>query len=140
MIASRVDCRAVRVREEGLLSYVYHLFIIFVGADGIDYYFRGGPTGDNPNFGNIVCHYGVYHPPCFDYDLHALSKTVMVSPPAPTFQLLKHNCERINLLGISYDPTGPNSNTVAKTLMLRSWMPARCPDWIITPGWDDPIL
>ena len=45
----------------------------------------------------------------------------------------------IEFQGIAYKPTGPNSNTVAKTLLSALGIPPRKPG-VLAPGWDDPPL
>jgi hypothetical protein len=50
--------------------------------------------------------------------------------------------KRIDKKNIAYYRTGPNSNTVAKTLLKNCGVPDKWPEAVvgIVPGWGDPIL
>ena len=56
-----------------------------------------------------------------------------------SFEKMVRACRTINFMGIGYRPTGPNSNTVARTLLAVLGVPAKKPD-VLTPGWDLPPL
>lgn len=145
---ARIDVRAVPI-PGGLagVAGAFHLFIVWKKEDGSEVFLRGGPG--NPNLGPvdedllgfkaIHCLWGPYVPGTIDYAPHAQSATAAVGYGQESYEKMVRACRTINFMGIGYRPTGPNSNTVARTLLAVLGVPAKKPD-VLTPGWDLPPL
>lgn len=143
----QIDVRATHIG--GLLSAapVYHLFIVHIDNTGpkpYSRYFRGGPGGSCPGVtgqhGTIVTDVGPYIPGTVDWDPSAPSVTVLTGPAAcAKLSCLKSELGRIDSTCTPYKPTGPNSNTVASTMLSNCGIPRSKPVRI-TPGWDDPNI
>lgn len=135
---AQVDVRATKITALRGMP-VYHLFIVYQDAAGHPSFFRGGPSGAGgaAGYGNIKCTHGPYVPGTVDWAPGAPSETVATEAAASgkdaTFQA---TLGRIDGAGIAYDPTGPNSNSVVRTLLSDAALPARKPVWI-APGWDE---
>jgi hypothetical protein len=141
----RVDVRAARL----LGGVAYHLFIIY-REQGRDQYFRGGPSdggssgasssasNSSSNSGRrIVTKYGPYKPGTIDYDPNAYSVTVLKGAAAcGTDRCLAAQARRIDKLHRLYASLGPNSNSVARTLLAKCHVPVDKPH-INTPGFDE---
>jgi hypothetical protein len=145
---TRLDVRAVPI-PHGLadIAGAHHLFVVWTGEDGREMYLRGGPGNpklgpgqdDSWNYGAIKCLWGAYVPGTVDWDPAAKSITAAVGYAPGTWDRLVALCQTIQFQGIAYKPTGPNSNTVAKTLLAALGVPPRKPG-VLAPGWDDPPL
>jgi len=156
------DCR-IDVRSSSVaIGLAKHLFVIY--SDGSESYYRGGPSkgggssassgsssgssgsgsssgssgssGSGPGaFGYITTDHGAYVPGTVDYDTGAPSKTVMTGSGACG----KDSCfvsqlDRIENRRVTYEALGPNSNSVARTLLDKCGVPANKPGgW--APGW-----
>jgi hypothetical protein len=141
----RVDVRAARL----LGGVAYHLFIIY-REQGRDQYFRGGPSNggssgasrsssnSSSNSGRrIVTDYGPYKPGTVDYDPNAYSVTVLKGAAAcGKDRCLAAQARRIEKLHRLYASLGPNSNSVARTLLAKCHLPVDKPH-INTPGFDE---
>lgn len=133
---AQVDVRATKITGLGGLP-VHHLFIVYRDAAGHPSFFRGGPSGSGGagGYGNIACTSGPYVPGTVDWAPGAPSETVATGAAADgkdtTFRT---TLGRIDGAGIAYNPTGPNSNSVVRTLLSDASLPARKPVWI-APGW-----
>ena len=148
MAQTRLDVRAVPI-PQGVadLAGANHLFIVWVGADGKEMFLRGGPG--NPNLGPldqdsmgfkaIYCNWGPYVAGCIDWNPSAKSVTAAVGYSDASWQKMVNACQTINFMGIGYRPLGPNSNTVAMTLLATLGISPKKPD-VYTPGWDMPPL
>jgi hypothetical protein len=139
----RVDVRATSIAN--LPNYVvHHLFIIYVDQAGTETYFRGGPTEGNGS--PITMDGGRYDLVRFgdhtvDWDLTASSLTVMSGDAAcGKDACFTSEAQRIEGLAIAYSgATGPNSNTVARTLLHNCGVPEEAPG-PVTPGWGSSYL
>jgi Domain of unknown function (DUF4157) len=141
-----IDVRATHIG--GILSSlpIWHLFVIHKNAAGVESYYRGGPGGPPAAgaaagaYGTIVSTHGAY-----------LADTVDWSPGAPSVTVMsgaachgKGACfaaelNRIDGTRTPYVPTGPNSNTVARTILAGCGVPQSKPV-AIAPGWNSPTL
>jgi hypothetical protein len=142
--ACRIDVRATHIG--GILSGapIWHLFVIYADSSGVEHYFRGGPGGACPGvtdgYGTIKTTTGVYAPGTVDWDPSAPSVTVMSGSAAcGKDACLAAKLSRIDGTCTPYAPTGPNSNTTAKTILLNCGVPLAQPV-TIAPGWGDPAL
>jgi hypothetical protein len=141
----RVDVRAARL----IGGLAYHLFVIYRGQGRYEY-FRGGPgagaggssrassssSGSSSSGRRIVTEYGPYKPGTIDYDPEAYSVTVLLGRQACG----KNRCfaaeaRRIEKLRRVYKSSGPNSNSVARTLLARCHVPVDKPR-VNTPGFE----
>lgn len=141
----RIDVRATHIG--GILSGapIWHLFIVYADSTGTEFYYRGGPGGSCPgvdpgSYGTIITNNGPYVPGTVDWDPSAPSVTVMSGPAACG----KDTCfaselRRIDGTCTPYAPTGPNSNTVASTLLSNCSVPRNKPV-MIAPGWGHPNI
>lgn len=156
----RVDVRSSKVAG-GLAR---HLFVIY-SEQGREQYFRGGPSKDGgPSgsssssshssssssssssshssgrgggpYGPIATDYGDYKPGTVDYDRRAPSVTALTGAGACGKNLcFATQADRIERLNRSYSPLGPNSNSVARTILAKCNVPSKKPGgW--APGWD----
>jgi RHS repeat-associated protein len=153
VLQTHIDVRATHIGKRESLGHklpVWHLFIVYFDqATHLESFFRGGPGGgcteahcpaESPNYGYIVGTHGAYDPDSVDWDPFAPTETVLEGSDAQG----KDTCftselARIDAKHVIYNPTGPNSNTVASTLLHACGIPHRKPVWI-APGWGDPDL
>ena len=145
---TRIDVRAVPI-PQGVadLAGAHHLFVVWQGEDGKEMFLRGGPG--NPKLGPLVedsmgfkaihCLCGPYVPGSIDWNPAAKSVTVATGYRQESYQKMVTACQTITFMGIGYRATGPNSNTVARTLLAVLNIPPKKPD-VLTPGWDLPPL
>ncbi|MCS6303123.1 MAG: DUF4157 domain-containing protein [Nitrospira sp.] len=141
----KIDVRATHIG--GILSGapIWHLFIVYTDSTGTEFYYRGGPGGSCPgvdagSYGTIITNNGPYVSGTVDWDPSAPSVTVMRGPAACG----KDSCfaselRRIDGTCTPYAPTGPNSNTVASTLLSNCSVPRNKPV-MIAPGWGHPNI
>lgn len=141
----KIDVRATHIG--GILrgAPIWHLFIVYTDSTGTEFYYRGGPGGtcpgvDGGSYGIIITNDGPYVPGTVDWGPAAPSVTVMSGASACG----KDSCftselRRIDGTCTPYSPTGPNSNTVASTLLSNCGVPRRKPVWI-APGWGRPNI
>lgn len=134
----KIDVRAVKVSEP---IPIYHLFIIYTDENGLNHLFRAGPSGSFPHYGTIqVSAGGLYVPGGTDWDIDAPSVTVMKGSAASGKDVcFRNELSRIASASIPYHVGGPNSNTVAKTLLVNCGVPVAKPV-NLAPGWDRPPL
>lgn len=143
--ACKVDVRATHIG--GILGSlpIWHLFIVYTDSTGTEFYYRGGPggscTGVNAGtYGTIQGSHGRYVPGTVDWDPGAPSVTVLSGPTAcGKGSCFASELSRIDGTCTPYAPTGPNSNTVASTLLSNCSVPRSKPVFI-APGWGDPNL
>jgi hypothetical protein len=138
----KVDVRATHIG--GILSGmpIWHLFVVTTDAGGTERYYRGGPggPGGDPTFGTIITNDGPYVAGTIDWSPGAPSKTVLSGASAcGKDACLAADLRRIDGTATSYAPTGPNSNTVAATILANCSIPQGKPVWI-APGWSDPAI
>ena len=139
---AKVDVRATHIG--GILSSfpIWHLFIIYTDSSGTEYYYRGGPggPGGDPQYGSIKGNFGPYTAGPVDWDPGAPSITVLSGSTANgKYTCFESELVRIDGLGVAYRPLGPNSNTVAKTLLENCGISPQKPV-SVAPGWGDPKL
>lgn len=133
----RIDVRANRVPAAPV---AYHLFIVTVWNGRDEYYFRGGPSTNNPrNFGIIKVQWGRYVKGTPDWNPKAKSLTVMRGTVPGVNCRTRNPCfakwsKAINDRAIKYKATGPNSNSTVYTLLKNCDVPAKKPV-TVTPGW-----
>lgn len=134
-VTTQVDVRATRITGLGPLP-VHHLFVIYRNSRGVEYFFRGGPGGSGADgYGPIVTNRGRYLPGTVDWEPGAPSVTAMSGPAAVGKDTsFIAELDRIHGARIPYKPTGPNSNSVARTILHRSGVPEVKPVFI-APGW-----
>lgn len=138
----RVDVRATHIG--GILSGapIWHLLVVTTDATGTERYYRGGPggPGGGPTYGSIITNDGLYVPGTVDWSPGAPSRTVMSGATACGHDAcLTGELRRIDATGTAYAPTGPNSNTVASTILANCNIPRAKPVWI-APGWNSPAI
>ena len=140
----RVDVRATHIG--GFLSAfpIWHTFVVHADETGRESFFRGGPGGSCPGvagtYGTIKTDSGDYTPGTIDWDPDAPSETVATGAAAcGKKSCLAGEMPRIDATCTPYKPLGPNSNTVAKTILSNCGLPQRKPV-LIAPGWGDPNL
>jgi hypothetical protein len=139
---SRID---VRAKSAGKVSSA-HLFIIYTDKNGEESLFRGGPTGDPLAGlgwgGKIWVDREPYRPGGIDWDLNSVSITILKGPVVHGKDgCLSLESNRINGALNDYFLTGPNSNTVVKTLLQNCNLPViKPPGWSGFPGFGDPPL
>jgi hypothetical protein len=137
----KIEVRAKKIPQLRGLP-VYHLFIIHTDQDGKQYIYRGGPTRDNPPWGAIQTCYGPYEASgrCDDWVSNAPSVTVLEGEDVNKLVLncLQLEIERIQAKKVPYHLFGPNSNSVAYTLLDNCDIPAEKPV-NIAPGWGERI-
>lgn len=144
---TRIDVRAVPVRGAAEIAGAYHLFVVWKRADGKEIFLRGGPGNpklgplheDSMGFKAIHCLWGPYVPGSIDYNPLAKSVTAAIGYQEASYEKMVAACRTITFMGIGYRPTGPNSNTVARTLLSVLGVPPKKPD-VLAPGWDFPPL
>lgn len=136
----RVDVRATKISALGGLP-VYHLFVILHNkTSGTETYYRGGPSSGGPSYGNITTMNGSYLPGTIDWEPSAPSLTVQDPVDcATTDTCFVRELRRIDGTATPYAPTGPNSNTVARTILNKCGITEGKPVYI-APGWGDPVL
>lgn len=136
-----VDVRATHIG--GALSKlpVWHLFVVTTNAAGQQRFYRGGPGGaGQPPYGTIKTTFGPYVPGTVDWNPSAPSANVLSGPAAADKDSsLAAEMRRIDGSAVNYQPLGPNSNTVASTMLHKTGIAASKPVWL-APGWDQPDL
>ncbi len=136
----RVDVRATKISGLGGLP-VYHLFVILHNkTSGAETYYRGGPGSRGASYGNIITKNGSYVAGTIDWEPSAPSVTVQDPVDcATTDACFVRELRRIDGTATPYAPTGPNSNTVARTILNKCSINEDKPVWV-APGWGDPVL
>lgn len=141
----KVDVRATHIGGALGKLPIWHLFLVYTDTTGTEYFYRGGPGGSCPGvalggYGTIQSTAGLYDSTSIDWSPGAPSITTLAGPAACG----KNSCFAAELTRIDgtctpYSPTGPNSNTVAETLLSKCGVPVQKPVWI-APGFSDPTL
>lgn len=124
-----------------------HLFIVYTTSHGNPYFYRGGQGNSCRSFGfkGISTAHGRYDSESVDWYPDARSSTVARGNQIPdnVHECFTQTLGRIRNECVTYNPWGPNSNTVVKTLLSRCGLPTnRNPvPSDQTPGYDmDPII
>jgi RHS repeat-associated protein len=169
-LGSTVGTCSVEVRAYNTSARLNHTFIVFTGTDGRQFGYSGQPTnvagasglseqisGNIDAFGPLTVYTGEYNPDFVDYPFYetaqgprAVIRVVSnfpISEPSNCSRLkscLDAEAGRINNLPLDilryYPVTGPNSNTVTRTILsscgLDEFVPSGQGD-ILTgaPGW-----
>jgi hypothetical protein len=118
---------------------IYHTFILYTAADGTKTGFRGGPNPAPgvPGYGDILVESAPYQPGFIDYTPGAPAATDLLGPGAcGTDASFQATVAQINAAHIKYVPTGPNSNSVAFTMLANAKLPEDKPVFI-APGWGE---
>ncbi|MEV6636693.1 peptidoglycan-binding domain-containing protein [Actinoplanes sp. NPDC051470] len=125
----------------GIPGGVKHLFIVHTSDADNKTAYRAGPgvcpDGPRPDGApSIMEDHGPYNDRFIDWDPNAPSVTAVRGQAANDKDacLLGH-LRDIDAACIAYSPLGPNSNTVARTLLERCGIPQAKPD-VVAPGWD----
>jgi len=142
-----IDVRATHIGGSGIVGAllsrmpIWHLFIVTTNEAGQQRFYRGGPGGPGKGpYGTIKSTHGPYVPGTVDWNPSAPSKTVSKGNDAKNKDsVLTSELQRIDGLGVNYEPLGPNSNTVASTLLRKCDIPRLKPVWL-APGWNKPDL
>jgi hypothetical protein len=136
----QVDVRATKITALGGLP-VYHLFVILRNkTTGDESYYRGGPSAGGPGYGNISTMHGRYLPGTVDWEPSAPSVTAQASIDCTTTDTcFVSELTRIDGTATPYAPLGPNSNTVARTILHNCSVPEVKPVWV-APGWGNAYL
>lgn len=112
----------------------YHLFIIHYDEHNLGTVIAGQPD-DNPWSGCVPFGEIMVEDKRQSHPLPAGSLWVMGGPEAcGKLALLKAEAARIRDMAVCYNPLGPNSNSVAYTLLVRSGVPADKPP-VNVQGW-----
>ena len=142
-----IDVRATHIGGSGIVGAllsrmpIWHLFIVTTNEAGQQRFYRGGPGGPGKGpYGTIKSTHGPYVPGTVDWNPSAPSKSVSKGNDAKNKDSVRTSeLQRIDGLGVNYEPLGPNSNTVASTLLRKCDIPRLKPVWL-APGWDKPDL
>jgi flagellar biosynthesis GTPase FlhF len=133
----RIDVRSTYIGGKILGQRVRaHLFIVYTGSDGKQWYFRGGP--DQYYF--TVAHMGPYVPGTVDWDPSAPSKTVLKGEAAGSkVDALAEATSVIDGMKVPYKAggmfeSGENCNATAWTILTRAGVPTGKPSGR-HPGW-----
>ena len=128
-----------------------HTFIHFTAATGQEFEFRGGPEYQ-PNLAHppsrcsncVGTTYGAVTASWAPFDSeHATdygvpgTRSVLVSEDCDKFTCLENEYYRINRTCTPYKSLGPNSNTVASTMLHKCNIPHRKPLSLWTFGWNN---
>jgi hypothetical protein len=137
-----IDVLATHIKGKDLP--VYHLFLVYNYSATDRSFFRGGPGGACPNVatgehGTILMTAGEYDSTSIDWSPGAPSVTVTDTAGDRERLCLSKEAERIQQTCTPYEALGPNSNTVAKTLLSKCGLPLKKPV-ALAPGWGDPDL
>ena len=137
----RVDVRATHINGSLDSMPVWHLFVICAQESGDESVYRGGPESHSQNgFGAIVGTTMRYKEGSVDWDPSAPSTMVLSGPQAcAAGNCFASELGRIAERRVPYDPLGPNSNTVASTLLNQCGIPREKPVTVAI-GWGDPDL
>jgi len=91
-------------------------------------------------YGTIRSTSGAYAPGFVEHDTSPPSTTVATGPAAAGKDSgLASELARLGATGTPYAPTGPNSNTVTKTLLDKNHLPVDKPV-MMAPGFGDPDI
>jgi hypothetical protein len=140
-LSAKIDVRATHIGALGRLP-IYHLFIVYQDQEDKEWYFRGGPGNDctGGDYGGIETAHGPYTSGTVDWDPSAPSETVISGQDACGKDIcFRTELGRIQATCTTYESTGPNSNTVARTLLAKCDVPQSKPVWI-APGWENDLL
>lgn len=104
---------------------IWHLFIVYTDAAGVEFFFRGGPQRDSiSNFGSITVREGPYVLGTIDWNPHVRTRRVAMGLDICGKDAdLRAELGRIAALRKPYKVEGPNSNTVARTLLSKCGLP-----------------
>jgi hypothetical protein len=122
---------------------IWHLFLVYTDAGGVQTGYRGGPGGPGApagsTYGTIRSTVGTYDSSFIDYP--SLNTVTVATGPAASGKdsTFASELSRIDGTATPYNPTGPNSNTVASTLLHKAGLPHNKPVFI-APGFNDPDL
>jgi Domain of unknown function DUF11 len=117
---------------------IYHTFILYTAADGTQTGFRGGPAHGGPDYGDILVESAPYNSNFIDYTPGAPAATDLLGPGAcGTDASFQATVTQINAAHIKYEPLGPNSNSVAFTMLANAKLPEDKPAFTIAPGWGE---
>jgi len=120
---------------------IYHTFILYTAADGTQTGFRGGPTPPGPGvsgYGDILVEGAPYQPGFIDYTPGAPAATDLLGPGAcGTDASFQATVAQINAAHIKYEVLGPNSNSVAFTMLANAKLPEDEPFFVFAPGWGE---
>lgn len=116
-----------------------HMYVIYTDAIGRQSVFRGGPANPPPttNYGSIVAVDRPYGPGAVDWSTTDPSQIVASGASACGLAVcFSSQVDRINSLQIPYQPLGPNSNSVAYTILSNCGLPQPSqPPFGWAPGW-----
>ena len=141
---SQIDLRVRPIKILENIPTAWHSFIIYTDEEGKEFYYSGFAR-DTPSDSFIGYGNGPYKAGTPDYPTpgkvpDALSVTVLKGKDKTQD---KADCfvkelKRIEKLNIRYHLTGPNSNTVAKTLLLNCGVPIKFPAGVSAiTGWKE---
>jgi hypothetical protein len=140
-VACKVEVGATHIGGELESFPVWHLLVIYTNTSG-EYYYRGGPG--NPcvptkPYKGIQGAFGLYVDRTVDYP--AVHRTTAAQGPdvCGKDRCLETELRRIHHSCTPYQPFGPNSNTVARTLLSKCGLPQVRPVFL-APAWGDPDL
>lgn len=151
----------IQVRYNPIKGYgwFYHAYIVASEPNGIETFYRGGPTnnagpvsppigggGKPSDWGPIRADWGIYGPRTVDWNDDATQiRDTIINVPGDCSCYLK--CfikmgETINKWKVDYYPVGPNSNSTVTTLLKSANIPVPKPSVGTTrvPGWNTPIV
>ena len=141
----KIDVRATHIGGALSVAPIWHTFVVYTDGAGAEWFFRGGPgkrscsATSAPYFG-IKGDSGRYVAGTVDWSPGAPSTTVLSGATAcGKDTCFSSELSRIDAGCTAYAPTGPNSNTVARTLLSKCNVPQAKPV-SIAPGWGDPDL
>jgi K319-like protein len=138
---SKIDVRGGNAASGEAL----HLFIVYTDRDGTEYYIRGGPSTSPTPFkggGPISIASGLYRDWTVDWQPNAAWLTIQKGGIDPNvWKCLQDVGAKITAAKITYYLTGPNSNSVVKTLLTNCNLPVLKPMGGTYPlGWIGPRL
>ena len=144
-ITPQIDVRSKGAASVGIVGF-QHLFIVETDTSGDQWFYRGGASNRCPGtrwpFYGIKTDSGRYLPGTIDWSPGAPSVTVATgSATSGKAACFSSELTRIHGSCTPYNPLGPNSNTVVKTLLVNCSLPTRSPvsSWR-TPGFGHPPI
>jgi hypothetical protein len=138
----KVDVRVNKLPKP--LQKFYHTFVIYTDSSGKEWYYRGGAenVAVPGMWGLLVTEFGPYTPGTVDWNKNAASVTVSSGDEASNKNICFSNeLNRIAALHKSYNPLGPNCNTVAYTILKNCDIQPQNPvkNTMLIPGWGQTV-
>jgi hypothetical protein len=140
----KVDVGATHIGGFLSLAPIWHTLVIYTDTSGNEYFYRAGPGGSCPGvttgtYGTIQSTSGRYVAGTIDYPASHRTTALTGAAACGKDSCFSSELSRIDGRCVPYAATGPNSNTVARTLLATCGVPQVKPV-SVAPGWGDPVL